>query len=350
MSHFNSTRNGSSPQDHATDKSPPLTPPSCPSPPADKSNGGHGSGQPGASSPQQSAGASSLAPVIVITGCTTGGIGHALVKAFSTMGCRVFATVRRADAAVDLVSLDDPNVTVVIMEITDRESVKRAITAIVQRVGKIDMLINNAGVSFSGPVVEVDVNGMRDTFETNVFGLVNTIQEVVPHMASRQTGRIVNIGSMVGFIPIPWTGVYCASKAAVHAITSALRMELHPFGIDVILVAAGAVKTNISLNTSKRMEQFNQGFPASPRGGSLYGILKEQINKRPSTHSNGSDPALFAIRLAGRLLRKKVPSTIWIGQMSWIFWFLTLLPTWIMEIFITWRFGLGKKMEKVKRQ
>ncbi|KAJ3031990.1 UNVERIFIED_CONTAM: hypothetical protein HDU68_009091 [Siphonaria sp. JEL0065] len=108
------------------------------------------------------------------------------------------------------------------MDVTERDSIKRAVRAVVGRASRIDILVNNAGIGLCGGVVEADVDQIKAVFDTNVIGLISVTQEVVPHMIERGQGKIVNIGSMLAYVSIPWSGPYCASKSAVRAITSSL--------------------------------------------------------------------------------------------------------------------------------
>ncbi|KAL5075740.1 hypothetical protein RYX36_014724, partial [Vicia faba] len=106
------------------------------------------------------------------------------------------------------------------------ESVNRVVNTVINKYGGIDILVNNAGVPCVGPIVDIPLSTIKNTFETNVFGSLRMVQAVVPHMAARKKGTIVNVGSIMGLAARPWMGVYVASKATLHALTDALRFSL----------------------------------------------------------------------------------------------------------------------------
>lgn len=183
-------------------------------------------------------------PVVLITGCTTGGIGHALAQAFSANNCAVVATSRSLSSMADL--QNDSRFFLQELDVQSDQSVQTAVSAALEKFGQIDVLVNNAGVLCTGPLAEIPMSAVEQTFNTNVFGTMRMVQAVVPHMASRRKGKIVNVGSVSALCPGPWAGVYTASKAAVHALTDTMRLELGHFGIDVINVVPGAIRSNIA--------------------------------------------------------------------------------------------------------
>ncbi|MCB0220272.1 MAG: SDR family oxidoreductase, partial [Chrysiogenetes bacterium] len=171
--------------------------------------------------------------VILITGCSSG-IGRALSLELAARGHRVYASARRPEALEDLKS---KGIDAVALDVNDGESIKAAVHLIHEDAGRIDMVVNNAGFSLVGPLAEVDLADFRRELETNVVGPVALAQAAIPHMVKQGSGRIVNVGSTVGILPTPFAGAYCASKSAIHMLSEVMRIELAPFGIDVILVA-----------------------------------------------------------------------------------------------------------------
>jgi NAD(P)-dependent dehydrogenase (short-subunit alcohol dehydrogenase family)/glyoxylase-like metal-dependent hydrolase (beta-lactamase superfamily II) len=174
-------------------------------------------------------------PVVLITGCSSG-IGRATVTTLATAGCRVVATAR------DPATLDGVGAALRLrLDVTDQVSIQAAVDATLERFGRLDVLVNNAGYALRGAVEEVEIAAVAGTFDTNVLGLVRMVQAVAPVMRRQGAGRIINVGSLAGKLGGPANGTYAASKHAVEALNDALRWELAPFGIQVILVRPGAI-------------------------------------------------------------------------------------------------------------
>ena len=174
----------------------------------------------------------------LITGCSSG-IGRAAAVSLHNAGLTVYATARRVDSMTDLAS---QGIHTLALDVTDEASMTAAVAA-VEAEGQIDMLVNNAGYGLYGPVEQLPMDEIRRQFETNFFGLVRLTQLVLPGMRRRGSGRILNVSSMGGRITLPGGAFYHASKYAVEALSDALRMEVAQFGIDVVLIEPGPVKT-----------------------------------------------------------------------------------------------------------
>ena len=185
---------------------------------------------------------SNKAKVIVVTGVSSG-IGRTTAQMFSQKGCEVFGTVRSLEKAKPICGVE-----LVEMDIRDEESIQRAIKAIIAKAGHIDVLINSAGVTLLGATEESSVAEAKTLFDTNVWGLLRMIQAVLPHMREQKSGRIVNISSVLGFLPAPYMGLYAASKHAVEALSETLDHEVRGFGIRVALVQPSFTKTNLDVN------------------------------------------------------------------------------------------------------
>ncbi len=180
--------------------------------------------------------------VILITGCSSG-IGRATALRLVAQGHVVYATARKVSA---LTELEAAGCRVLALDVCDEPSMAAAVRTIEGQHGAIDVLVNNAGYSQSGAVEAVSLERVRAQFETNVFGLVRLTQLVLPAMRQRRSGRIINLSSMGGRLVFPGGGFYHATKYAVEAISDALRFEVRGFGIQVVIIEPGLIRTNFS--------------------------------------------------------------------------------------------------------
>ncbi len=177
---------------------------------------------------------------VLITGCSSG-IGHATAARLAKNGWTVYASARDKDK---LSELADQGCKTLSLDVEDEASMKAAVAEVEQAEGAVGVLINNAGYSQSGAVESVPMDKVRKQFETNVFGLVQLTQLVLPGMRRQGWGRVVNLSSMGGKLVFPGGGFYHATKYAVEAISDALRYEVKGFGVDVVLVEPGLIVTN----------------------------------------------------------------------------------------------------------
>jgi NAD(P)-dependent dehydrogenase (short-subunit alcohol dehydrogenase family) len=177
--------------------------------------------------------------VVVVTGVSSG-IGRATAERFAKQGCRVFGTVRNRAKAQPISGVE-----LVEMDIRDEASVKQGIQHIIARAKRIDVLVNSAGVTLLGATEETSITEAKALFDTNVLG---TTQAVLPHMREQGSGRIVNVSSVLGFLPAPYMGLYSASKHAVEGLSETLDHEVRKFGIRVALVEPSFTKTNLDIN------------------------------------------------------------------------------------------------------
>ena len=178
--------------------------------------------------------------VVVVTGATAG-IGRAAAAMFKARGAKVVCLARRRSEEFDSIQTD----------ITDRDAVNAAVSEIVKKYGRIDVLVNNAGMGISGAAEDTDQAAVRKIFELNFFGALNMIQAVVPVMRSQGGGSIVNVSSVAAELAIPFQSFYSATKAALSSLSAALRNELRPFGIKVTAVLPGDVKTDFTASREK---------------------------------------------------------------------------------------------------
>ncbi len=272
---------------------------------------------------------------ILITGCSTG-IGRHLALDFAKAGHRVFATARRLESIEDL---KGDRIEILPLDVTDEASMKGAVEEMVRRVGGVDMVVNNAGFGLMGPVAELDLDDIRRQFETNVVGPIALIQLVLPYMVEAGKGRIVNIGSVSGITTAPYGGAYSASKAALHLFSEALRMEVAPFGVDVIVVQPGGIQSDFGKTAASLIERFG-------KKGSLYEHGMEGIEARAKMSQKISTPVQeFTAKTVDAVMRTPAPYVFRAGYGS------LLLPTirWLLPTGARNRL-LGRKFKLDKLQ
>lgn len=178
-----------------------------------------------------------MSQVVLITGCSTG-IGRNIAQRLAQSGYTIVATARKVETLDDLQSaLKLP------LDVTQQDSVNDAVSRVLEQFGRIDVLVNNAGYAVRGALEEVPDEKVRQMFDVNVFGVLRMIRSIAPHMRRQGTGRIINISSIAGKLSTSANGAYSATKFAVEALNDALRWELSPFGIHVISIEPGAIKT-----------------------------------------------------------------------------------------------------------
>ncbi|MBC8750908.1 NAD(P)-dependent dehydrogenase (short-subunit alcohol dehydrogenase family) [Paraburkholderia sp. WC7.3g] len=180
--------------------------------------------------------------VVVVTGVSSG-IGRAAAEKFAGRGCRVFGTVRSIAKAAPITGVE-----LLEMDVRNDASVLAGIQFVIDRATRIDVLVNNAGTSMIGAVEETSAAEASSLFDTNVFSILRTTQAVLPHMRVQRGGRIVNVSSVLGFLPAPYMGLYSASKHAVEGLTETLDHEVRQFGIRASLVEPTFTRTNLDIN------------------------------------------------------------------------------------------------------
>jgi len=188
--------------------------------------------------------------VAVVTG-TSSGIGFETALALAREGYYTYATMRdttKSDKIKELVQKDNLKIDVLELDVDDENSAKMAIKQILDQKHRIDILVNNAGWALWGCVEDVSVDEFKTQFETNFFSIIRLIQEVGPTMRKQRSGTIVNISSVVGRIGFPASPAYISSKFALEGLSESLRFELAPFGVDVIIIEPGVIKTNFMKN------------------------------------------------------------------------------------------------------
>ena len=217
-------------------------------------------------------------PVVLVTGASSG-IGEAIARAFAEKGFEVFGTSRNPRhtepiAGVEFVQLD----------VTDPESVAAAVSTVIQRAGRIDVVVNNAGFGLFGAAEESSTAQAQALFDTNFFGLVRVTREVLPYLRRQRSGRIINISSVLGFIPAPYGALYAASKHAVEGYSESLDHETREFGVRVSVVEPGYTNTSFEAAAVDADSPLDGYAPVRDH---VKDVLKKSI-------PTGDDPAVVA--------------------------------------------------------
>ena len=193
--------------------------------------------------------------VILITGASSG-IGYDTAERLAKQGHKVYGAARRMDK---MLPLKDLGVIPIQMDVNDDASMVAGVNAVLQAEGRIDVLVNNAGYGYFGAIENVSMEEARRQIEVNVFGLGRLTQLVIPHMRQQGSGRIVNIASIAGKLAIYFGGWYHVSKFAVEGFSDALRMEMKPFGIDVVVIEPGAIRTDWGIIAAEHLAESSRG-------------------------------------------------------------------------------------------
>ncbi|KZT08552.1 NAD(P)-binding protein [Laetiporus sulphureus 93-53] len=278
---------------------------------------------------------SNSASIVLVTGCSEGGIGFFLCEEFAAQGCKVYATARRVEA---MESLKHESIERLKLDVTDGANVEEVVKAVLDREGRIDVLFNNAGIPCHGPLVDIPIERFTEVFDTNATSVMRMVKAVFPSMAARKSGKIVNVGSIVGDVPTPWSGAYSASKAALKSISETLYMECAPFGVSVTHIAPGGVKSHVADNSLARLSI----PPDSLYAGWLDKIIA-RINASKSPKSMATDE--FARRVVKTVLSPKPPQYMTLGENAWLFRFFGWLPR-TLALAIMWYVTAGKPKSK----
>jgi NAD(P)-dependent dehydrogenase (short-subunit alcohol dehydrogenase family) len=225
--------------------------------------------------------AESISKAVLITGCSTG-IGRATAERLASRGWKVYATARNVESIADLASRGCKTLA---LDVCDEASMRAAVLAVQLAEGAVGVLINNAGYGLEGAFEEVPMTDIRRQFETNVFGLIAMTKLVLPGMRRQRWGRIVNLSSMGGKLTFPGGSYYHATKHAVEALSDALRFEVKGFGIDVIVIEPGPIKT--------RFGDTAVGSIAAPKD-SPYAAFNAVLEKQIREAYEGGPMARFA--------------------------------------------------------
>ncbi len=222
--------------------------------------------------------------IILVTGCSSG-IGRSLIIEGAKRGHIMLAS---APASSLLADIPDQAHAKYVIDVCDEATIAAAVSHIVAKHGRIDVLVNNAGYLQAGPVERVPAEKVEQQFAVNVFGQLSMIRHVAPVMRSAGKGRILNIASLMGLVSLPMAGIYSASKFAVEGFSDALRMELKPFGVDVVLVEPGFIKTNLAANARAHTDT-QETTDASNPYHSLYAATEAKAEKTSAIEGSAED-------------------------------------------------------------
>jgi len=234
-----------------------------------------------------------MTKVVLITGGSSG-IGKSIGEFLQDKQYIVYGTSRSPEKCIN------SKIKLIELDVRDQESINKAVNYVIYQEGRIDVVINNAGVGITGPLEEIPLEEIKNNFETNLYGPIQVIKAVLPQMRLQKSGLIINITSIAGYMGLPYRSVYSASKGALELITEALRMEVKSFGIEITNVAPGDFATNIAsgryhaplLNNSpynktyrETLETMNTHVDSGSNPNKMAAVIFKIIQtKKPNVH------------------------------------------------------------------
>jgi NAD(P)-dependent dehydrogenase (short-subunit alcohol dehydrogenase family) len=235
---------------------------------------------------------------VLITGATDG-LGKAVALLLAERGYRVFAAGRSAEKRAQLDAIARARklrLEAVELDVCDDESVKAAVAYVLASAGAIDVLINNAGVGYMGTIEDLEIEEWRRQFETNLFGVLRVTQAALPSMRERKRGRILMMSSVAGLVTVPAQGAYSSSKHALEGLTNALRLEMLPFGIEVILIEPGYIATGMQQAAAELTSAYKEKFRTSPYSTLYTQFAARAKNARAKSKTTPEDCARVMLR------------------------------------------------------
>jgi len=231
-----------------------------------------------------------MAKVVLITGGSSG-IGKSIGEYLTDKGFSVYGTSRYPE------NYSESTFPLIKLDVTQHDSIQSCVSELISKTGRIDVLINNAGVGITGPLEEIPTNEMKRNFETNLFGPINMINAVLPSMRLQHSGLILNITSIAGYMGLPFRGIYSASKGALELITESYRMELKSFNIKMSNIAPGDFATNIAAGRYHAPVLENSPYKKS---------YKATLDMMDSHVDSGKNPLLMA-KVVHKIITSKNP-------------------------------------------
>ncbi len=230
--------------------------------------------------------------IILLTGISSG-FGKEAASLLANAGHTVYGTVRKTVDA-------DPPVNILLMDLTDSKSIDKVVETIVKKEGRLDVLINNAGMHTGGPIENLPFETIQLQMHTNFLGLVQLTQTVLPVMRKQGGGTIINFGSIGGLMGLPYQGIYSAGKFAIEGFSEALRMEVKPFNIKIVVINPGDFHTSNSSNRRGFLAPTGDGDPYQAQFTKTLAIIENDESK-------GWDPKILARKLV-RIVSYKNPA------------------------------------------
>lgn len=284
---------------------------------------------------------------VLITGCSSG-FGLEMAQLLSAEGLRVFAGVRdlTCEGAVKLRALGRENLQLVKLDVTIQNQVDEAVNQVLEQAGRLDVLVNNAGFGFLGPIEDFSIDEVKEQFEVNVYGALRMVKAVAGVMRAQKRGLIINISSVNGRVSFPIYGVYSATKFALETLSEVLSYELGAFGIHVTLVEPGTFMTGFTKHKRFAAQTANSPYMHWMREfwQNIQGA-KEKMKTGPFSHL--FNPERVA-RLVLRIINERNPKIRYaIGVDTWIFLLArTWLPTGVWQWCVRRAYGLEKMGER----
>jgi NAD(P)-dependent dehydrogenase (short-subunit alcohol dehydrogenase family) len=269
--------------------------------------------------------------VVLITGASSG-IGRATAELIAARGHRVFGGVRAPAATRPLAGVET-----VPLDVRDGASVKACVDDVHRRAGRIDVLINNAGVNLVGAVEETSISQAQALFDTNVIGVLRMIQAVLPDMRRQGAGLIVNVSSILGLIPAPFMGVYASTKHALEGLSESLDHEVREFGIRVVLIEPHYTRTNLDASAAQAEGRIDAYAAQRQRTAAV-------VTRETNTGLEPRRVAEEVLRAIEGRYRMRRP----VGQAALLSWLRRLLPARLFEPSLRKAYGLAPSNKGIK--
>lgn len=276
--------------------------------------------------------------VILITGASSG-IGYEAARMLSEQGHKVYGAARRTER---MESLRPYGVIPLSLDVTSDASAKEVIDDIIRQEGRIDVLVNNAGYGELGPMETTSLEDAQRQLDVNVIGLARMTKLVLPHMREHGSGRIVNVASIAGRITFGFAGWYNASKYAVEALSDATRMEVKPYGIDVVIIEPGGVYSNWGRIAAEQLRKASDKTVYEEKAGRMANVFEMMYGRNPYNLMTSAAKAAKHVCKAATSLHPKTRYAFGVGNASMRFLHTVLPDRWFDAIITTLFSTFGK--------